>query len=152
MFSCEFFEFFWQQCFPRASQDGNISVFTNGFVCLLILIFIRDGQIFGGKKIEALVCKTERIKERKRNTKKIKQKNFHLYYFLCYLSKNTFFTVIVFPGKVFWRRTSFCPIISVPQKFVNPLMFGGNKKVKHTSTNLQFSALYKLRGVWAGNM
>ena len=75
--------FLQEAIFPQSISGWQYLRFYKRFSCvLLIVIFIRDGQIFGGKKIEALDCKTERIKERKRrNTKKIKLKNFHLYYF-----------------------------------------------------------------------
>ena len=62
---------------------------------------MRDGLIFQRKNIGAADGKTYRIKERKRNTKKVKKKNNSLLYYFIVLSKKHFFTVIIFCGKVY---------------------------------------------------
>ena len=62
---------------------------------------MHDGLISQRKNIGAADGKTCRIKERKRNTKKVKNKNSHLLYYFIVLSKKYFFTVITFCGKVY---------------------------------------------------
>ena len=56
---------------------------------------------FSEAKIGTADGKTYRIKERKRNTKKVKKKKNQLLYYFIVLPIKYFFTVITFRGKVY---------------------------------------------------